>query len=575
MYIFRSVSIPFLSFIMMTIFSCRPELADVIYTNAVIYTLDDDTPVAEALAVKGDRFIYVGSNEEVMAFAGNNTELVDLGGLSVIPGLTESHMHFESLGRNILLAPLNVYWLPLEDMLSRVSEAVEKTKPGQWIVARGYNDAIWDVTPHRRMLDQVSPDNPVVLRRYCGHVHFVNSKALDLAGLTADTRDPEAGTIIRDDHGEPTGVLVSAAGALVTAHIPPPPELSDEEELEALRLGSDALLESGITTVHDLTASDLEEVDRRRRACEKGYLRVRLMDAVHEHTALEMGAPLIGLYDHRYTVRWVKEFADGSLGGRGAALLEPYTDMPDEYGALREIVRDEEAYAERVASLLNIGFVLRVHCIGDKANRITLNAFERAMDIAGLTPSEARLVIEHAQILHPDDIIRFSNGMVIASMQPIHITEDMIFAEDRIGPDRTEAGAYAWRSLLDTGGIIAAGSDYYVSPYNPFYGLHAAVTRQNRENLPAGGWHPAQRITREEALRAYTKGPAYLEFSEDVKGSIKAGKLADFVVIDKDYFAIPAEDIHTIEVVRTVIGGESVFEKQPSAGQNNAQPEHL
>lgn len=569
MNVFRISIIPVLSIFMMTMISCRPEVADVIYTNAVIHTMDDDAPVAEALAVKGDRFIYVGSNEEVKTFAGNNTDFVDLGGLSVIPGLTESHMHFESLGRNILLAPLNVYWLPVDDMLTRISEAVEKAKTGQWIVARGYNDAIWDVTPHRHMLDQVSPDHPVVLRRYCGHVHFVNSKALELSGLTAGTEDPEAGMIIRDDNGEPTGVLVSAAGALVTAHIPPPPELSDEEELEALRLGSDALLKSGITTVHDLTASDLEEVDRRRRACEMGYLKVRLMDAVHEHTALEMGAPLIGLYDHRYTVRWVKEFADGSLGGRGAALLEPYTDMPGEHGALREIARDEEAYAERVASLLNIGFALRVHCIGDKANRITLNAFDRAMDIAGLTPEEARLVIEHAQILHPDDIERFSNGRVVASMQPVHITEDMIFAEDRIGPDRTEAGAYAWRSLLDTGSIIAAGSDYFVSPYNPFYGLHAAVTRQNRENMPPGGWHPAQRVTREEALRAYTRGPAYLEFSEEIKGSIKAGKLADFVVIDKDYFAIPEEDIHTIEVVRTVIGGESVYEKQPRGDQND------
>ncbi len=546
----------------LVLFSCQREQADIIYTNAQIYTLDDAHPIAGSLATKGDRFIFVGHPEEAMALANNNTEIIDLGGLTVIPGLTESHMHFEGLGRNLLMAPLDIYWLPLDELLIKIAEEVDHAEAGEWIIARGYNDAIWDETPHRHLLDAVSPDNPVVLRRYCGHAHFVNSMALEVAGVTEETADPDAGTIVRDDEGRPSGVLVSAAGGLVTRHVPAAPELTEEEELEALRLGSDALLAAGITTVHDLTASDMGDISIRSKAYESGFLRVRLMDAVDAVTAKEMERPLIGLYDDRYTVRWVKEFVDGSLGGRGAALLEPYDDMPEETGSLRSLGQDEDSYAQLVADLLELGFAMRTHSIGDRGNRVTINAFQRAMEMTGKSPGEARLVVEHAQILHPGDIERFADRNVIASMQPVHATEDMIFVEDRIGRERAESGAYAWRSILDQGGIIAAGSDYWVSPYNPFYGLHAAVTRQDRENNPPGGWLPEQKMTREEALKAYTIWPAYLEFSEDIKGKIKAGKLADFVVIDRDYFQIPAEEIHKIEVVMTVLGGKSVYEQK-------------
>lgn len=542
-----------------SLYACQERPAEVVYTNAQIHTLDESIPLASAFAIRNGKFLYVGDEEGARQYTGRNTEVIDLQGLTVIPGLTESHMHFDGLCRNLLLAPLDVYWLPLDELLETIFKAVEYAGPDEWIIARGYNDAIWDEVPHRRLLDAVSPDNPVVLRRYCGHAHWVNSKALEVAGITAQTANPDAGIIVRDQAGEASGVLVSAAGALVTRHIPPAPELSYEEELEALRLGSDALLAAGITTVHDLTGTGLDDVKMRREAYERSYLRVRLMDAVSQTAATKLGAPLIGLYDNHYTVRWVKEFVDGSLGGRGAALLEPYDDMPGELGALRALGQDEEAYAQMVADLLALGFTTRTHSIGDRGNRITLNAFERAMEISGKSPQEARLVVEHAQILHPDDIARFAGGNIIASMQPVHATEDMLFVEDRIGYERTKQGAYAWRSILDHDGIIAAGSDYYVSPYNPFYGLHAAVTRQNRENNPPDGWFPGQRITRLEALKAYTLWPAYLEFSEDIKGIISVGKLADFVVIDRNYFDIPAEEIHEIKVVRTVVGGKVVF----------------
>ncbi len=540
--------------------SCQREAPDTIFTNARIYTLDQDNPRAESIVVRDERIIYAGDEAGAMEAAGRGANIIDLEGQAVIPGLTESHMHFEGLGRNMLLAPLDIYWLPLDELTAKIETAVQDAEPGEWIIARGYNDAIWDETPHRDILDEVSPENPVVLRRYCGHAHFVNSMALQEAGVTEDTPDPDAGSIVKDPHGKPSGVLVSAAGALVTEHIPPTPELTDEEELEALRLGSDALLEAGITTVHDMTRSDLFEVARRSEAYEKGLLRVRLMDAVDAETAHIMGEPFIGLHGDRYTIRWAKKFVDGSLGGRGAALLEPYDDMPGEMGALRALGQDEEGYASLVAELLELGFSTRTHSIGDRGNRVTLNAFEKALELAGKSTEDARLVVEHAQILHPDDIERFADGRIIASMQPVHATEDMLFAEDRIGMERAEAGAYAWRSILDHNGIIAAGSDYGVSPYNPFYGLHAAVTRQDRENQPKGGWIPEQRMTRQEALEAYTLGPAYVEFSEDFKGAIKEGMIADFIVIDRDYFEIPMEEIHEIKVLKTILGGEIVYE---------------
>ncbi len=539
--------------------SCSGEKADLIYHNANIHTMCDELPEASALAVKDGRFILVGSDEEVLSIKGRRTRTVDLEGKTVIPGLTESHMHFEGLGRTLLMAPLDIYWLPLNELLEKIRLAAEEAAADEWIIARGYNDAIWDQVPDRNLLDQVSPDNPVVLRRYCGHAHWVNTKALDIAGIDRSTADPDAGTIVRDDTGRASGVLVSAAGSLVTRHIPPAPELSAEEELMALGLGSDALLEAGITTVHCLTASGIRDIELRRKAYEEGLLKVRLMDALDQEAAFELGNPLTGFYGNRYSTGWVKMFVDGSLGGRGAALFEPYDDMPGETGALRALGQDQEAYAELVADLLRLGFRTRTHSIGDRGNHITLNAFDRAMELSGLLPEEARLVVEHAQILHPDDIKRFEGGRIIASMQPVHATEDMLFAEERIGYDRARQGAYAWREILDAGGIIAAGSDYGVSPFNPFYGLHAAVTRQDRENNPPGGWLPEQRMTRKEALMAYTVWPAYLEFSENEKGSIRSGNLADFIVIDRDYFSIPAEDIHNIRVLRTVLGGVSVY----------------
>ena len=545
---------------LVVITSCTAEKADLILVNGTIYTMDEDKPVADALAIRGNTILFVGGHDEVMDYASRRTTVIDLDGKTVIPGLTESHMHFDNLGRNILTAPLDVYWVSLDELRSRISTAVSQAEPGEWIVARGYNDALWDVPAHRSLLDDISPENPVVLRRYCGHAHFVNSRALEAAGVDRQTPSPDAGTIVHDQNGNPSGVLVSAAGMLVTRHVPSTPALTQQEEMEALKLGSDALLANGITTVHCASGIGLEEVNLRKKAYEEGYLNVRIMDAIAAEAARELGSPLVGLYNDRYSVRWVKMFVDGSLGGRGAALLNVYDDMPGEYGALRALGQDEEAYAQLVADLLQLGFTTRTHSIGDRGNRMTLNAFEKAMELSGKTPFQARLVVEHAQVLHPEDIKRFADRNVIASMQPVHATEDMLFVEDRLGFERAK-GAYAWRSILDHGGIISAGSDYGVSPFNPFYGLHAAVTRQDRENNPAGGWFPEQVMSRQEALLAYTVWPAYVEFAEDYKGKIKKGMLADLVVIDRDYFQMPAEDIHQLQVEKTILGGKIAYKR--------------
>lgn len=557
----KSIKILLLLSVMLSIMStsCTTTTSEQVFINGTFYTMDEAVPKAEAIVVYGSQISYVGDREGALAYAGKDAEVIDLQGMWVIPGLTESHMHFDNLGRNLLRSPLDVYWLSLEDLVERIAEAAKEAVPGEWIVARGYNEALWEEIPHRSMLDAVSPENPVVLRRYCGHAHWVDSKALEAAGITKETENPDAGFIMRDNDGVPTGVLISAAGALVTNHIPPVPKLSHEDELKALKLGSDALLAKGITTVHCASQTGMEDIELRKQAYEAGMLRVRVMDALDVDAAKLLESPLIDLYEDRYTVRWVKMFIDGSLGGRGAAMMKAYSDMPNKYGALRELGQNEDAYANLVADLLQMGFTTRTHSIGDLGNHVTLNAFEKAMEISGKTPTEARLVVEHAQVLLPEDIKRFGNRNIIASMQPVHATEDMLFVEDRIGKDRAKS-AYAWRSIIDEGGIIAGGSDYWVSPFNPFYGMHAAVTRQDRNNQPPGGWFPEQAMTRQEALKAYTIWPAYVEFSEDKKGSITVGKLADFVVIDRDYFGIPAQDIHKIQVIRTVLAGETVFD---------------
>ena len=331
--------------------------------------------------------------------------------------------------------------------------------------------------------------------------------------------------------------------------------MTDYEISRNLVEGTQLAVASGLTTIHGASMTDDDELQRRIKLYEVGLLRIRINEMVRESAAKKLGNPLI--HDNKYFVRSVKAFADGALGSRGALFLEDYSDYPGYRGEPRQ---SEDQIAKSATELLKIGFNMRIHCIGDGANRVAINAYERALKATGIDGYDARFALEHCQMLTPEDVPRLAELGIVASMQPLHATEDMNFAEARMGPERLKT-AYIWSDLLDLGVVVATGTDYSVSPYNPFYTLHAAVTRQDRNNHPPGGWIPEQAMTREEALRAATMGGAYTMFAEDILGSIEVGKLADFVVIPVDYMTIPAEDIWKIEPEMTVIGGEVVYTK--------------
>jgi len=549
--------------------SDAPE-ADRVYVNGNIYTVDEEFGTASALAVKDGRFIYVGDDAGVKAYIGPLTFVFDLKGKTVIPGLHDAHVHIRYGERELYpripdIRPAIGEWASVERMqevIKRCLTTGEGMRPGpepRWLVLSGWMSDVWDPPEFRKeLIDAIAPDNPVYIIRYT-HGSGANSKALELAGITRDTPDPPGGHIKKDKNGEPTGEFVERAPSQLTRLIPPLPPMTDYEISRNLVEGTQLAVASGLTTIHGASVTGYEEVQRRLKLYEVGLLRIRINEMVSEDAAKKLGKPLN--YNNKFFVRSVKTLLDGALGSRGAHFLEEYSDYPGYYGEPR---RSEDEIAQSATELLKIGFNMRIHCIGDAANRIAINAYERALKATGKDGKDARFALEHCQVLTPDDIPRLAKLGIVASMQPLHATEDMHFAESRMGPERIKY-AYIWRTLLDLGVVIATGTDYSVSPYNPFYTLHAAITRQDRENNPPGGWFPEQAMTREEALRAATMGGAYVMFAEDILGSIEVGKLADFVVIPVDYMTIPAEDIWKIEPEMTVIGGEIVYTKPVQA----------
>jgi predicted amidohydrolase YtcJ len=545
--------------------------ADKVYVNGNIYTVDEEFSTASALAVKDGRFVYVGDDAGAKAFIGPLTFVTDLKGKTVIPGLHDAHVHIR-YGERILYprtpdirAEIGE-WASVERMQGVIKHCLatgEGMRPGpepRWLVLSGWMSDVWDPPEFRKeLIDAVAPDNPVFISRYT-HGSGANSKALELAGITRATPDPPGGHIKKDTNGEPTGEFVERAPGQLMRLIPPLPPMTDYEISRNLVEGTQLAVASGLTTIHGASMTSYDEVQRRIKLYDVGLLRIRINEMVREDAARKLGKPLN--HDDKYYVRSVKAFADGALGSRGALFLEEYSDYPDYFGEPRQ---SEDQIAKSATELLKIGFNMRIHCIGDGANRIAINAYERALRATGVDGKKARFALEHCQVLTLEDIPRLAKLGIVASMQPLHATEDMNFAEARMGSERLKY-AYIWSDLLDLGVVVATGTDYSVSPYNPFYTLHAAVTRQDRDNNPPGGWIPEQAMTREEALRAATMGGAYTMFAEDTLGSIEVGKLADFVVIPVDYMTIPAEDIWKIEPVMTVIGGETVYTK-PAQGQ--------
>jgi predicted amidohydrolase YtcJ len=544
------------------------ETADTVFLNGNIYTVNERQPKAEAVATKGGRIIFVGSNSDAQKQKGDAARAVDLHGQMVVPGLTDSHYHILGVGERELRLNLEGT-ASLEDLLAKVKARVAKTEPGKWITERGWIETFWKppVFPTRADLDRVSPDNPVFLERADGHGAVVNSAAMKIASINKETADPFGGKILKDKQtGEPLGMLVDNAMDLVAKNIPPPTAADTEQ---AFLLGVKRSLELGWCQIQNAGSAGAE-IDLMRKLYGEGKVKLRIYNAVYGPGApaqrLLKGGPILDAYGHRFTTRTIKVVVDGALGSRGAALLQPYADA-DTSGFLKEKENDLLPMFE---DALRRGIQIEAHAIGDRANRVILDLYARAFRAVPLKQRkirEPRWRVEHAQILNAADIPRFAKLDVIASMQPSHAISDLFFAPSRLGIPRL-AGAYAWQSLIKSGAIIAGGSDAPVERGEPMIEFYAAVARKDQKGFSGEGWHPEQAVSREQALKMFTLWPAYAAFQEKDKGSIEVGKLADLTVLSNDIMKIPEPEILKTRCVMTVIGGEIVFEAQESTGQD-------
>lgn len=546
-----------LTFIVMVIVVTRTthQSADLLLLNGVVHTMNPGQPLAEAVAVGGDCIIAVGSTAEVRARF-PDAKSIDLHGRAVFPGFTDSHGHFVELGAS--LSTLNLVGLrSAQAVAEMVRKRAFEVPSGRWVNGRGWDQNLWPggQFPTHQILDEAAPDIPVYLIRIDGHAVWVNAAAMERAGISRATPDPSGGRIVRDSKGEPTGVLVDAAVELLAQVVPPPTEA---EVREAVRRAGKLCATLGITEMHDM-GEDARVIGIYKDLIDRGELPIRLYVAIDGEgetwDRFVKSGPLINYGRGMLSVRALKLYADGALGSRGAALIEPYGDDPENRG-LTLMSTDQIAAATRTA--LEHGFQVCTHAIGDRANHITLDAYERALKESGRLRSDARLRIEHVQVLDPADIPRFHSLGVIPSMQPTHATSDMAWAGQRLG-ERTRF-AYAWRSLLGTGVHIASGSDVPVEDPNPLLGLYAAVTREDTSGNPPGGWHPEQKMTLDEALKSYTTWAAESAFQEQEKGMIVPRAWADLVVLSKDITDTPPGDILSTTVVMTMVGGVIVYQ---------------
>lgn len=535
------------------------ESADLVLIHGKIATLDPSRPEVEAVAIEGGRVSAIGTSDAIEKHIGEGTEIIDLNGKRVVPGFIESHAHLLSLGKTAVQLDLVGTSGP-EEIAERVRALAAEVAPGQWILGRGWDQNDWEKKefPTHEPLTRAAPQHPVFLTRIDGHAAWTNRMAIELSGMSQDLQDPTGGHIVRDGRARPTGVFIDTAMDLIRRAIP---DMTKSQKMEALKAGIAAAVRHGITTFHDAGAGQ-EVIDLCKELAAENRLDLRLYLMLDGSDGGLLAAwfdqgPVIGLYDDRLTVRAVKLFADGALGSRGSALIEPYDDDPDNRGLL---INTEQELFEKACQSLSAGFQVCTHAIGDRANRVVLDAYERAFNSCpGI--NDHRFRIEHAQILQESDITRFAKLGVIPSMQPTHCTSDMPWAEDRIGRQRAEIGAYVWRTLLDTGVPLPAGSDAPVESIDPLLGFYAAITRQDHHGKPSGGWYPEQRMSRQEALEAFTTDGAYAAFEEDRKGSLEVGKLADLTVLSRDILSIPEREILDTKVEMTVVAGRVVFKR--------------
>jgi predicted amidohydrolase YtcJ len=523
---------------------------ETIYANGIVVAGADQTPHKNwSVVTSGENIVAVGPADEIRA-AHPSAKVIDVSGTTVMPGLTDAHGHLYGLGLSLDTVSL-LGSATYDEAIARVKPRAASAQPGEWILGRGWDQNRWPGKqfPTAAPLDAAISDHPVWLRRVDGHAGVANSAAMKAAGITSSTTDPEGGRIVRDSSGNPTGVFIDAAQSLIDRAVP---AASFELRKRRVLAAAEKIASTGLTEMHDAGAEAATIKAIQELIDEKRFpIRVYLM-LTDEATLLDdwfKRGPLLA-YGNRLTVRAVKMYSDGALGSRGAALLAPYSDDPGNSGLL---VSREEHMREVAKRGKAAGFQANTHAIGDRGVRNVIDAYEEA----GATAAD-RFRIEHFQVVAPSDFARVAKDGIIASMQPTHATSDMYWAEDRVGPERIK-GAYAWRTVLNSGARLALGSDFPVEDVNPFFGIYAAVTRQDQKSWPAGGWYPDQKLTLAEAIRGFTADAAYAAFEEGTRGTIEPGKLADLTIVDGDFFAAPQSELFRTKVRMTVVGGAVVY----------------
>jgi predicted amidohydrolase YtcJ len=554
-----------------------PAPADLVLRGGRVITLDDRTPTGQALAARNGAIVFVGSDADVARYVGPNTQVIDLAGQTAVPGLIEGHGHFTGVGENKINLDLmsTKSW---EEIVHMVAMAVEKAKPGQWIIGRGWHQEKWSSTPQPNVegfpthlsLDKVSPNNPVILTHASGHASFANAKALELSDITRATANPNGGEILKDKNGEPTGLLRETASRLVkrgAGEPTPTPAEAEARNQKILELADQEAISKGITSFQD-AGSAFEVIDRVKRMIDAGKMNVRLWMMVREYDPKQLAANrTIGYGSNMLTVRAIKITADGALGSRGAWLLEPYSDLPAPAAGAGAAATSRvglattpvDVMAQRAQIALDAGYQMCIHAIGDRANREVLNIYENTFKKNGKNGKDFRWRIEHAQHINAADIPRFGQLGVIAAMQGVHCTSDAPWVEPRLGAKRAEEGAYVWQKLMKSGAVVTNGTDAPVEDVDPIASYYASVTRKAKDGKVFYG---DQKMSRMEALRSYTLNNAFAAFEEDIKGSLSLGKLADITVLTKDITSVPDDEILTAKVAYTIIGGRVVYRRQ-------------
>jgi len=529
--------------------SCKTEkTADTIVINGVIWTANSEFPIAEAMAIHSDKIMAIGTNLDIQKLKGEFTQIIDVKSKFVTPGFIDTHVHLLMGGNSLLSVQLRNADTK-QEFIQRISSFSQGLEPNQWIVEGNWDHTLWDgELPSKDWIDEFTDKNPVAIYRMDGHMILANSAALEIAGIDKDTPDVENGEIVRNEIGEPTGILKSEAMYLVLNKIP---AMTALQKQKAIIKAQQYLISNGVTSIHDVDSLGGFEILKKMNANNELNIRVYSADPLYNWESVSN--------KEKVNTKWLKNgllkgFVDGSLGSHSAAFKEPYSDKPEDSGILTANIDSLKTWISKAD---NYNLQITVHAIGDKANNTLLNTYENVIRSNG--DKDRRFRVEHAQHLDQNDISRFSDLNVIASMQPYHAIDDGRWAEDLIGPERINT-TYAFKSLIDANTTLVFGSDWPVAPASPILGMYAAVTRQTLDSKNPGGWVPEQKISLEQALYAYTKDAAYSSFDENIKGTLEVGKLADFVILSDDLTMIESEEIKEVKVLATYIGGEKVYE---------------